>query len=198
MPRVLIRCPSTTRPIPTGLEMDPEAFAAELGDRFVYCPRCHRTHLWTKAIAWLEAAARDEHPDDDASQARVKSILIAEDHDLVAELFADLFALSGWIVTTYREGRGAADALRGSTPYAAMLVSNRLHGMSGVELIARARVLDHRKEMPIVMVTGTGDVAVVAAALTAGADDILYKPTDVDVLVATVTKCVERRRQHKA
>jgi CheY-like chemotaxis protein len=198
MPRVLIRCPSTTRPVPTGLEMDPEAFAAELGDRFVYCPHCQRTHLWTKAIAWLEAAAGDEHRHDESPHGRVKSILIAEDHDRVAELFADLFALNGWIVTIYHEGRGAADALRGNTRYDAMLVSNRLHGMSGVELITRARVLDHRKEMPIVMVTATGDVAVVAAALAAGADDILYKPTDVDILVATVTKCVERRRQHNA
>jgi two-component system C4-dicarboxylate transport response regulator DctD len=177
--------------------MDAEAFAAELGDRFVYCPHCHRTHLWTKATAWLEAA-RDAHPDDESPHPRVKSILIAEDHELVAELFADLFALNGWIAATYHEGRGAADALSSSTPYDAMLVSNRLHGMSGVELITRARVLDHRKEMPIVMVTGTGDVAVVAAALAAGADDILYKPTDVDILVATVTKCVERRRPHNA
>ena len=195
MPRVLIRCPSTAMPVPTGLEMDPEAFAAELGDRFAYCPHCQRTHLWTKAIAWLEAAAGDEHRHDESPHGRVKSILIAEDHDRVAELFADLFAFNGWIVTTYREGRGAADALSGSTPYDAMLVSNRLHGMSGVELITRARVLDHRKAMPIVMVTGTGDVAVVAAALAAGADDVLYKPTDVAILVDTVTKYVEGRRQ---
>ena len=38
------------------------------------------------------------------------------------------------------------------------------------------------------MVTATGDVAVVAAALAAGADDVLYKPTDVAILVDTVTK----------
>jgi DNA-binding response OmpR family regulator len=33
----------------------------------------------------------------------------------------------------------------------------------------------------------------VGAALAAGADDVLYKPTDVAIVVATVTKCVERR-----
>ena len=49
------------RPVPTGLEMDADAFAAELGDRFVFCPHCQQTHLWTKAMAWLEAAAGDEH-----------------------------------------------------------------------------------------------------------------------------------------
>ena len=122
--------------------------------------------------------------------AIVKSILIAEGHEDVAELFADLFARDGWTVTTYRDGWRAADALSGRTPNDAGLVSNRLHSMSGVELITRIRALDHRKHMPIVMVTGAVEVAVLAA----GADDVLYKPTDVAIVVATVTKCVERRR----
>ena len=76
--------------------------------------------------------------------------------------------------------------------YDAVLVGYRLDGIDGVELITRIRALDHRKDVPIVMVTGTVDVAVVAAALAAGADDVLYKPTDVDILVATVTKYAER------
>jgi DNA-binding response OmpR family regulator len=66
--------------------------------------------------------------------------------------------------------------------------------MDGVELIQRIRALDHRKDVPIVLVTGTATCEVVAAALAAGADDVVYKPANIDVLVATVTKCVERRR----
>jgi two-component system C4-dicarboxylate transport response regulator DctD len=67
--------------------------------------------------------------------------------------------------------------------------------MSGVELITRIRALAHRRNVPIVMVTGSGDVNVVAAALAAGADDVLYKPVDLVILVDTVNKCIERRRQ---
>jgi FixJ family two-component response regulator len=48
-----------------------------------------------------------------------------------------------------------------------------------------------------VMVTGSGDVDVVAAALAAGADDVLYKPVDVAILVDTVNKCVERARRQR-
>ena len=198
MSRVLIRCPSTAMPVPTGLEMGPEAFAAELGDRLVSCPHCRQTHLWTKAMAWLEAADGDEHRNDESPHGRVKSILIAEDHDRVAELFADLFGLNGWTVTTYHDGRDAASALSGSTRYDAVLVSNRLHSMSGVELIRWTRALGHRQDVPIVMVTGTVEVTDMVGGLAAGADDVLYKPIDVDILVATVTKCVERRRQQNA
>jgi DNA-binding response OmpR family regulator len=125
----------------------------------------------------------------------VKSILIAEGDDLVAELFASLFARDGWTVTTCLDGQRAADALGGSASYGAVVVSNRLHNMGGVELITRIRALEHRRDTPIVMVTGTVECSLLADALAAGADDVLYKPTDVGILVATVNKCVERRRQ---
>ena len=125
----------------------------------------------------------------------MKSILIAEGDERVSELFAYLFAREGWSVTMYRDGQPAAAALGGSAAYDAVLVSNRLRDMGGVALITRIRAIDHRKEVPIVMVTGTLEVAVVAGALAAGADDVLYKLVDVVILVDTVNKCIERRRQ---
>ena len=125
----------------------------------------------------------------------MKAILIAEGDDRVAGLFADLFARDGWTVTTCLEGQCAADALGGRAPYEAVLVCNRLPDMGGVELITRIRALGHRNDVPIVMVTGTIDCVIVAGALAAGADDVLYKPVDVDILVDTVNKCVEQARQ---
>src|SRR6185295_2311157 len=92
---------------------------------------------------------------------RMKTILIAEGDDRVAELFADLFALEGWIVAPYTVGQRAVDALAGSAPYDAVLLNNRLRGMSCVELIIRIRTLAHRRNVPIVMVTGSGEVDVV-------------------------------------
>ena len=125
----------------------------------------------------------------------MKSILVADGDDRVADLFAYLFARDGWSVTTCLGGQHAAHTLGTRTPYDAVLVSNRLHDMGGVELITRIRALDHRKDVPIVMVTGTLDCAIVAGALAAGADDVLYKPVDVVILVETVNKCVERARR---
>jgi DNA-binding response OmpR family regulator len=127
----------------------------------------------------------------------MKSILIAEGDDRVAELFDALFARDGWTVTTCLDGQHAATALGGGASYDAVLVSNRLHDMGGVELITWIRAFEHRHDVPIVMVTGTVDCAVLADALAAGADDVLYKPVDVVILVDTVNKCVERARRHR-
>ena len=124
----------------------------------------------------------------------MKSILIADGDERVAHMFAEVFASHDWSVTRYSDGHRAGEDLRGNAHYDAVLVGYRFEGMDGVELITRIRRLDHRQDVPIVMVTGTVDCAVVGAALAAGADDVLYKPTDVAIVVATVTKCVERRR----
>ena len=102
----------------------------------------------------------------------MKAILIAEGDDRVAELFAYLFAHDGWTVTTCLDGQRAADALGGSVAYDAVVVSNQLHNMGGVELITRIRGLTHRQDVPIVMVTGTVECALLADALAAGADDV--------------------------
>jgi DNA-binding response OmpR family regulator len=127
----------------------------------------------------------------------MKAILIAEGDDRVADLFAYLFTRDGWTVTTCLDGQHAAHALSGRTSYDAVLVSNRLHKMGGVELITRIRALDHRKDVPIVMVTGSTEVAIVAAALAGGADDVLFKPVHVAILVDTVNKCVEGARRQR-
>ena len=126
----------------------------------------------------------------------MKSILIADGNECVAEMFAYVFVRHDWTVTQYSDGKRAGEELCGRAHYDAVLVSYRFDGIDGVELIRLIRALDHRKDMPIVMVTGTVDLDVVAAALAAGADDVLYKPTDVAVLVATVNKCLERGKHH--
>jgi DNA-binding response OmpR family regulator len=127
----------------------------------------------------------------------MKSILIADGDERVAHMFARVFASHGWNVTRHSDGQLAGEDLDGRAHYDAVVVGYRFAGMDGVDLITRIRALDHRHDVPIVMVTGTVECAVVAAALAAGADDVLYKPTDVEMVVAMVTKCLERRRHRE-
>ena len=128
----------------------------------------------------------------------MKAILIADGDESVGELFAHVFVSHDWDVTRYSDGKRAGEELCGSTHYDAVLVSYRFDGMDGVELIKLIRALDHRKDVPIVMVTGTVSLDVVTAALTAGADDVLCKPIDLAILTATVSKCLERGKHQGA
>ena len=122
---------------------------------------------------------------------RMQSLLIVDGSEVVAELLAEVFGRHGWAVRAYSDAQRAANDLEGRTPYDAVILSQRLPGMPGVELITRIRALDHRKDVPIVMVTGLTDEDMRVAAMAAGADDVWCKPVDLAALVAAVRQRVD-------
>jgi CheY-like chemotaxis protein len=126
------------------------------------------------------------------------SILIVDEYALVADLFAELFTRVWWAATTLHDGGLALEALRSDTPYDAVLVSHRVGRITGVELITQIRALPHRRHVPIVMVTGSGDLDVERAAFGAGADEVLYKPGAIPTLVEAVHKHVARGQPRRA
>ena len=55
MPEVLIKCPSTGKPIPTGIAMSKQLFeSAMMQGNSVQCPHCQQMHTWDKGDAYLE------------------------------------------------------------------------------------------------------------------------------------------------
>ena len=55
--RVMIQCPRTGEPVPTGISMDAEAFGNVTLKYQLNCPRCGEPHLWTRKEAFLENAS---------------------------------------------------------------------------------------------------------------------------------------------
>ncbi len=54
MPEVLIRCPSTHKPLATGIALDVEMFSLViLENRSVFCHFCRQEHGWSKKDAFL-------------------------------------------------------------------------------------------------------------------------------------------------
>ena len=49
MPNVMITCPATKKPVPTGIVMDAPSFAAAtLTSNSFCCPACGQMHTWSK------------------------------------------------------------------------------------------------------------------------------------------------------
>src|SRR3954454_5405353 len=65
-------------------------------------------------------------------------------------------------------------------------------GLSGVELLERLKALD--QTIQVVMVTGVQQMDTVRQCVRAGAYDYITKPFEVDALIATVERAVERAR----
>jgi len=64
----------------------------------------------------------------------------------------------------------------------------RMPGISGVELLRRLKEL--KIEVPVIVITGHGDVPLAVEAMKAGAIDFLEKPFDDDALVASVSSAL--------
>ncbi|HMG34377.1 MAG TPA: response regulator [Blastocatellia bacterium] len=112
------------------------------------------------------------------------SILIVEGDLTIAKLFASILSLQDWSADTCHNAAAALKVLNGSAAYDVIIVSYKLNGQNGLELIAAIRQLEHRKTTPVLMITGTPGIEF--DALSAGASEVLYKPIELDELVRTV------------
>jgi FixJ family two-component response regulator len=126
--------------------------------------------------------------------AREPLVLIVEDDELVREALGNLFASIGLEVETFGS---ASEMLQSKLPDVAscLVLDIRLPGMSGLDFqgeLAKANI-----HIPVIFMTGHGDVPMTVRAMKGGAVDFLTKPfRDQDMLDA-VTVAIERDRKRR-
>ena len=55
MAKIMIKCPTTGKAVPTGMSMDAASFAGStFSDNSVGCRECGQTHTWSKGDAFLD------------------------------------------------------------------------------------------------------------------------------------------------
>jgi CheY-like chemotaxis protein len=126
----------------------------------------------------------------DCPDTRAVSVLHVEDDALVADAVNMTLSGEGWSVETCAEGASALERLQSGARYDVLVFDNRLSDTSGLELIRRTRVLAHRQQTPIIMLSGD---EVELQARRAGANAFLRKPEDVPVIAETIARLLARR-----
>jgi CheY-like chemotaxis protein len=114
---------------------------------------------------------------------RTLTILYVEDHKLLLSYLKGILEAQGWHVDACQNGLQALEKIEGASLYDVFILDNSLPGMSGLELVQRARSLTHRRRTPILMLSAS-DAA--RAALRAGADVFLKKPYNLETIIETV------------
>ncbi|HXQ38403.1 MAG TPA: response regulator [Anaerolineales bacterium] len=125
---------------------------------------------------------------------RTVRILHVEDDKTIAGIVKEMLEDQGWQVETCADGNAALEKISGEDEYDLLVVDYDLPGVNGIELISRARDLDHRCDTPMVVLAGS---PVEAAAREAGADVFLQKPKDVSSLVETINRLLEERKDEQ-
>ena len=114
---------------------------------------------------------------------RDATIFVVDDDDAVRRGLAALLGAKGYAVETFPAAE-AFLARAAPTPPCCLLADVRMPGMSGLEL--QAELKRRGAALPIVVITGHGDVAMAVTALKAGAVDFIEKPFDADAILDAV------------
>ncbi|HQU49202.1 MAG TPA: response regulator [Casimicrobiaceae bacterium] len=110
-------------------------------------------------------------------------VAIVDDDEPVRDALSMMLRAAGYAVDVHASAE-AFLARPSGTPLACAIVDVRMPGMTGVEL--QERLAAQGSELPIVFLTGHGDVAMAVRAMKRGAFDFLEKPVDDRQLLEVV------------
>ncbi len=125
-----------------------------------------------------------------AAKSQQKPIVFVVDDDVsVRESLELLIKFAGWQPETFASAKEFLARPRVETPNCLVLDVSLpdLNGLELQKLIAMDRV-----DMPIIFITGHGDVPMTVQAMKAGAVEFLTKPIDDDALLSAIKSAVER------
>jgi FixJ family two-component response regulator len=124
--------------------------------------------------------------------SQVTPIVFVVDDDIsVRESLGPLIRCEGWHPETFASAQEFLDRPRSAVP-SCLILDVSLPGLNGLELQERLASAD--TYMPIIFITGHGDVPMTVRAMKAGAVEFLTKPFSDDVLLNAVRAAIERSR----
>ena len=118
-------------------------------------------------------------------------VAIVDDEQDMRQSISQWLALSGFDTETYGS---AEDALKALTPdFPGVVVSDiKMPGMDGMGFLKRLMSVD--SALPVIMITGHGDVPMAVEAMQVGAFDFLEKPFNPDKMTELTKKAANARR----
>ncbi len=121
-------------------------------------------------------------------------VCIIDDDDAFRESLAFLLRTAQIDVVSYASAITFLDALPDA--HASCVITDvRMPEMSGIDLLRRLKEL--KVDVPVIVITGHGDVPLAVEAMKVGASDFLEKPFDDEVLLASVRSALKRRDGEK-
>ncbi len=119
------------------------------------------------------------------------TVFVVDDDVSVRESLEGLIALAGWPVATFASAQAFLDRPRAPGP-GCLVLDVSLPDLSGLEL--QERLACDEIELPIIFITGHGDVPMSVRAMKAGAVEFLTKPIDDEALLHAIDEAIGRCR----
>ncbi|MGL3109118.1 response regulator transcription factor [Bradyrhizobium sp. BR 1432] len=116
-------------------------------------------------------------------------VFVIDDDVSVRESLELLIRNAGWLPEIFESAQVFLSRPRVSVPHC-LILDVRLPGLNGLEL--QKRVAVERPDMPIIFITGYGDVPITVQAMKAGAVEFLTKPFSDTLLLDAIRDAINR------
>jgi two-component system C4-dicarboxylate transport response regulator DctD len=118
-------------------------------------------------------------------------VILVDDEEHIRVSAGQSLELAGFDVACYESGAAAMAHANGE--FDGIVVSDiRMPDIDGIALMQRLR--EHDRDLPVILITGHGDVEMAVQAMRDGAYDFIEKPFSAERLVEAVERAMERRR----
>lgn len=118
-------------------------------------------------------------------------VFVVDDDVSVRESLELLITTADWQPELFASAKEFLGRSRALVPNC-LVLDLSLPGLNGLEL--QMRIASERPDMPIIFITGHGNVPVTVQAMKAGAVDFLTKPVSNEVLLSAIQQALERSR----
>ncbi len=114
---------------------------------------------------------------------------VIDDDEAIRHSLQFLLQTAGIVARTYESANAFLDQLPGLAP-GCIITDVRMPGMSGLELLQRVGEL--KIDLPVIVITGHGDVPLAVEAMKHGAADFIEKPFDDEILLGAVRAALNK------
>jgi FixJ family two-component response regulator len=118
-------------------------------------------------------------------------VFVVDDDVSVRESLDLLIRTAGWQPETYASAQAFLSRPRVPAP-SCLVLDVSLPDLTGLDL--QQRIGPERSDLPIIFITGHGDIPMSVRAMKAGAVEFLTKPFDDEMLLQAITGAIERSR----
>lgn len=120
-----------------------------------------------------------------------RDVLIVEHDPKVRDLLRQIFDAAGYTCQLADEGREGLEAFKAGRP-PLVVTDLKTPGMTGIELLRQAREVDG--DVAVIVLTGAADWKNAIESLKLGAHAFIVKPINIDELLITAERALERRQ----
>lgn len=124
------------------------------------------------------------------------AVAIIDDDEPVRDSLSLMLSNHGFGVCSFASAEQFLSALQANELPSCIVCDIRMPGMSGLEL--QKELAKKWPMIPLVLITGHGDVAMAVAALKAGARDFIEKPFSPDRLIASISSAIDETANQRS